>query len=91
MLLNVVTGVPVMVLCLLVQAIFATIGLRRYVSAPRTGRAHEHWLRDIQLLSVVMKPPTPAKEPTCRGALRPTGMWRPFPEDRSASCATLQR
>lgn len=53
MLRNVMTGVAVMVLCLLVQAIFATIGSRRYVRPRHAGRAREHWLWDIQILSAV--------------------------------------
>lgn len=54
MLRNLMTGVPVMVLCLLIQAIFATIGSRRYIRSRHAGRAREHWLWDIEILSVVM-------------------------------------
>ncbi|KWR91556.1 ion channel [Cupriavidus sp. IDO] len=54
MLLNLLTALPVMLLCLLLQAIFVAIGLRYYV---RFGHAREGrdslWL-DILLLAVVM-------------------------------------
>lgn len=54
MLLNLLTGLPVMLLCLLLQAIFVAICLRYYV---RLGHAREGrdslWL-DILLLAVVM-------------------------------------
>ena len=54
MLLNLLVGIPVMFLCLVLQAIFVTTNLRYYA---RFNAAHEHkesqW-RDILLLSIVM-------------------------------------
>jgi hypothetical protein len=77
MLPNVMSGVPVMVLCLLIQAIFATMGLRRRSGAKIVERRPQAKRRD----GGGMKPLLRAEELTCRGASRPTGMWRPFPGD----------
>ncbi|MGH8433096.1 MAG: potassium channel family protein [Pseudomonas sp.] len=54
MLLNLLTGLPVMLLCLLLQAIFLAVCLRNYVRFrhPQPGSASQ--LLDILLLSMVM-------------------------------------
>jgi hypothetical protein len=53
MLLNLLAGLPVMLFCLLLQAIFVTICLRHYVHFRHTQPAESQWL-NILLLSMVM-------------------------------------
>jgi hypothetical protein len=53
MLLNLLAGLPVMLLCLLLQAIFVTICLRHYVHFRHAQPAESQWL-NILLLSMVM-------------------------------------
>jgi hypothetical protein len=54
MLHSLLTGLPVIVLCLVLQAVFVTFCLRYYVRFRQEhASAHSYW-RDIQLLSVVM-------------------------------------
>lgn len=54
MLLNLLTGLPVMLLCLLLQAIFVARCLRYYVRFRHFQQDHESQLLDILLLSMVM-------------------------------------
>lgn len=54
MLLNLLTGLPVMLLCLLLQAIFVAKCLRYYVRFRHAQQGHESQLLDILLLSMVM-------------------------------------
>lgn len=53
MLLNLLAGVPVMLFCLLMQAIFVTICLRQYVRFRHSKPPETPWL-NILLLSMVM-------------------------------------
>lgn len=53
MLLNLLAGLPVMLFCLLLQAIFVTICLRQYVHFRHAQSAESQWL-NILLLSMVM-------------------------------------
>ncbi|PQP02986.1 MULTISPECIES: potassium channel family protein [Pseudomonas] len=53
MLLNLLAGVPVMLFCLLMQAIFVTICLRQYVRFRHSKPPETQWL-NILLLSMVM-------------------------------------
>ncbi|MGE8486054.1 MAG: ion channel [Pseudomonas sp.] len=53
MLLNLLAGVPVMLFCLLMQAIFVTICLRQYVRFRHSKPSETQWL-NILLLSMVM-------------------------------------
>jgi hypothetical protein len=53
MLLNLLAGLPVMLFCLLLQAIFVTICLRHYVHFRHAQPAESQWL-NILLLSMVM-------------------------------------
>jgi hypothetical protein len=54
MLYSLLVGLPVMLLCLLVQALFLTICLRRYVRFKNTHLQHDRPLFDILLLALVM-------------------------------------
>lgn len=54
MLLNVLTGLPVICLCLVLQAIFVGYCLRFYASYRRSRRPRRSAWPDIRLLSVVM-------------------------------------
>ena len=51
---NLLTGLPVMLLCLAMQAVFVTVCLRRYVRFKETYKDRETHLFDIILLSMVM-------------------------------------
>ena len=51
---NLLTGIPVMLLCLALQATFVTFCLRRYVRFKRSNQGRETRLFDIVLLSMVM-------------------------------------
>lgn len=53
MLLNLLVGLPVMLFCLLLQAIFVTVCLRQYVRFRHAQPAESQWL-NILLLSMVM-------------------------------------
>ncbi|WP_237884995.1 potassium channel family protein [Pseudomonas sp. PGPR40] len=53
MLLNLLAGLPVMLFCLILQAIFVTICLRQYVRFRHARPAESQWL-NIVLLSMVM-------------------------------------
>ncbi|WP_030130388.1 potassium channel family protein [Pseudomonas sp. QTF5] len=53
MLLNLMAGLPVMLFCLLMQAVFVTICLRQYVHFRHAQPAESQWL-NILLLSMVM-------------------------------------
>lgn len=54
MLLNLLAGLPVMLLCLLLQAVFVTICLRHYVRFRHAQPGRESQLLNILLLSMVM-------------------------------------
>jgi hypothetical protein len=54
MLSNLLTGLPVMLLCLLLQAIFLAICLRYYTRFRHTWQGNESQWLDIQVLAVVM-------------------------------------
>lgn len=54
MLLNLLTGLPVMLLCLLLQAMFVARCLRYYVRFRHVQQDRESQLLDILLLSMVM-------------------------------------
>lgn len=54
MLLNLLTGLPVMLLCLLLQAVFLTICLRHYVHFRHAQQSRESQLLNFMLLSMVM-------------------------------------
>ncbi|EJM16813.1 Ion channel [Pseudomonas sp. GM18] len=54
MLLNLLAGVPVMLFCLLMQAVFVTICLRHYVRFRHVQPAHASQWLNILLLSMVM-------------------------------------
>jgi hypothetical protein len=54
MFLDLLTGLPVILLCLLLQAIVVTICLRRYSRVRRVRQGRETWLLDFTLLSMVM-------------------------------------
>jgi len=54
MLLNLLTGLPVMLLCLALQAVFVSFCLRRYVAFKQTHKGRETFMFDIILLSMVM-------------------------------------
>ncbi|MFJ7316682.1 ion channel [Pseudomonas sp. NPDC098747] len=54
MLLNLLIGLPVMMVCLLLQAIFLTICLRYYVRVRHAQRGHHSQCLNIPLLSGVM-------------------------------------
>lgn len=54
MLLNLLVGIPVMVLCLVIQAVFVAFGLRPYVRHMREKGAHASIVRNTLLLSLVM-------------------------------------
>jgi len=54
MLLNLLTGLPVMLLCLLLQAIFVTLCLRYYVRHRLAQHDRGVWSWDFLLLSMVM-------------------------------------
>ena len=54
MLLTLLTGLPVMLICLLLQAIFVTICLRYYVRVRLARQGRETRLLDIMVLSAVM-------------------------------------
>ena len=54
MLLNLLVGFPVMLLCLVLQAVFVARCLRYYVRFRRAQQGHESQLLDILLLSMVM-------------------------------------
>lgn len=54
MLRNLLVGVPVMLLCLLLQAVFVAVCLRYYVRFKHARRGRESLGRDILLLSVIM-------------------------------------
>ncbi|WP_137817542.1 potassium channel family protein [Pseudomonas sp. 2FG] len=54
MLLNLLTGLPVMLLCLLLQAIFLAMCLRQYVRFRHARQGRDSQWLDILLLSMVM-------------------------------------
>lgn len=54
MLFHLLIGFPTMALCLLLQAIFVTICLRRYARFRLARLDRESWLLDVFLLSMVM-------------------------------------
>ena len=54
MLLNLLAGLPVMFLCLVMQAVFVSVCLRRYVRFKQTHRGSESFLFATILLSMVM-------------------------------------
>ena len=54
MLLNLLAGLPIMLLCLAMQSVFVTFCLRRYVRFKQTHSGRETWAFDIILLSMVM-------------------------------------
>jgi hypothetical protein len=54
MLLNLLTGLPVMLLCLVLQAIFVTVNLRYYARFRLAHEGRESSLLEILLLSVAM-------------------------------------
>ncbi len=54
MLLNLLVGIPVMVLCLVMQALFVAFSLKPYVRYVRGGRAHASAWRITLLMSAVM-------------------------------------
>lgn len=54
MLSNLLTGLPVMLLCLLLQAIFLATCLRYYTRFRQTWQGNESQWLDIQVLAVVM-------------------------------------
>jgi hypothetical protein len=54
MMLNLLVGIPVMVLCLVMQAVFVAFGLRPYVRYVRGGRVSASPWRTTLLLSLVM-------------------------------------
>jgi len=54
MLLNLLAGLPVMFLCLVMQAVFVSVCLRRYVRFKQTHRGSEGFLFATILLSMVM-------------------------------------
>ena len=54
MLLNLLTGLPVMLLCLVLQAVFVAKCLRYYVRFRHTQQDRESQLLDILMLSMVM-------------------------------------
>lgn len=54
MLLNLLTGIPVMFLCLVLQAVFVITNLRYYAHFKNTHEDHDSQWRDILLLSIVM-------------------------------------
>jgi hypothetical protein len=54
MLLNLLTGLPLMLLCLVLQGIFVAMCLRHYVRFRQASSNRESQLRDILLLSLVM-------------------------------------
>jgi len=49
-----VTGVPVVVLCLLLQAVFLAKCLRLYVQFKQARKDRESMFQDVQILSIVM-------------------------------------
>jgi voltage-gated potassium channel Kch len=54
MLLNLLTGLPVMLLCLVMQAVFVAICLRRYARFKQAHQGRESFLFATTLLSMVM-------------------------------------
>ena len=54
MLLNFLVGLPVMLMCLALQAIFVTICLRRYERFRAAQSGPQTWFADMGLLSMVM-------------------------------------
>jgi hypothetical protein len=54
MFLDLLTGLPVILLCLLLQAIVVTICLRRYGRVRRARQGRETWMLEFTLLSMVM-------------------------------------
>ncbi len=54
MLLNLLTGLPVMLLCLVLQAVFVAKCLRYYARFRNAQQDHESQLLDILMLSMVM-------------------------------------
>lgn len=54
MLLNLLVGIPVMVFCLFIQAMFVAFSLKPYIRYVRGGRAHASSWRVTLLLSSVM-------------------------------------
>jgi hypothetical protein len=51
---DLLTGLPVILLCLLLQAIVVTICLRRYGRVRRARQGRETWMLEFTLLSMVM-------------------------------------
>jgi len=51
---NLLTGIPVMFLCLVLQAVFVTTNLRYYARFRQTHELRESQWRDILVLSIVM-------------------------------------
>jgi hypothetical protein len=54
MLPNLLTGLPVMLACLLLQALFVATGLRYYVRARRAMQGRDSQLQNMLMLSTVM-------------------------------------
>ncbi|WP_271408985.1 potassium channel family protein [Pseudomonas sp. Q1-7] len=54
MLLNLLVGIPLMVLCLVIQALFVAFGLKPYIRYVRAGRVPASPSRITWLLSLVM-------------------------------------
>ncbi|MFY9959317.1 potassium channel family protein [Pseudomonas sp.] len=54
MLINFLVGLPVIVLCVVLQAWFLALCARRYVSQRRKMNASPSWSDDVRLLSMVM-------------------------------------
>ncbi|MCY1400930.1 Ion channel [compost metagenome] len=54
MLINLLVGLPVIVLCVLLQAVFLALCARRYVTLRRRMSANPSWRDDVRLLSMVM-------------------------------------
>lgn len=54
MLINFLVGLPVIVLCVMLQALFLALCARRYVALRRKANTSASWRDDVRLLSMVM-------------------------------------
>ena len=54
MLRHLIVGLPVILVCLMLQALFVTICLREYVRFRRAHRNEYSWMLDFTLLAIVM-------------------------------------
>jgi len=54
MLINFLVGLPVIVLCVMLQALFLALCARRYVALRRKAHTSSSWRDDVRLLSMVM-------------------------------------